>query len=149
MYVNKGLEALKNIPVLTVSHILPEQLSDIQEGAWKYFLGVMKDREYALFRKNMPVAESLEILASFHKTGIKPTASTSYTSAQQDTWVKELLGYRLLDIMAQVYGMGVEERNKEKSLTPLNLKLVRHRSILHAAIDIYLRAHNIWMIGPG
>jgi len=111
-------------------------------------LAVIRKREFALLRKHMPVAESLTTLASFCKTGIKPTADSSYTPAQRDAWVKELLGYRLLDIMAQVYGIGVEERTKEKSLTPLNPKLVSRPSIPHAAIDIDLRAPNIWMIGP-
>ena len=83
-------------------------------------------REHGLFNNDAVIPEPLQLLASFCKTGTKPTAADStYTSTQQDAFVKELLGYQVLDVMAQVYGKGVEEGNKDKSLTPLNPKLVR------------------------
>lgn len=104
-------------------------------------MGVMRAREYGLFVNKTPIPEPLQLLASFCKTGTKPTAADStYTSTQQDAWVKELLGYRVLDVMAQVYGKGVEEGNKDKSLTPLNPKLVRGYTSrrLVQCVDTYL-----------
>ena len=84
--------------------------------------------------------ESFQLLVSFCQTGAKPTANSKYTIMQQEAWVKELLGYQVLDVMAQVYGKGVEEGTKDKSLTPLNPKLVsrgRNCRCLSQSTDMY------------
>jgi hypothetical protein len=106
---------------------------------------MMLSREESLFDNKTLSPESLQVLASFCRTGERPTAKSS---SQQDAWVKELLGYRLLDVMAQVHGVGVEEGTKEKSLTPLNSKLVSCLVIPLAVLIIYyFRAPNPWMTG--
>jgi hypothetical protein len=84
----------------------------------KDLLAMMCSWEECLLDDMIPSPESLEVLASFCHTGERPSMKL------QDPWVKELLGYRLLDVMAQFHGIGIEEGNKDKSLTPLTSKLV-------------------------
>ena len=101
---------------------------------------MMRATELSVLNNICATPESFQLLVSFCQTGAKPTANSKYTIMQQEAWVKELLGYRVLDVMAQVYGKGVEEGMKDKSLTPLNPKLVsrgRNSRCLSQSTDMY------------
>ena len=100
---------------------------------------MMQATELSVLNNIHATPESFQLLVLFCQTGAKPTADSKYTM-QQEAWVKELLGYWVLDVMAQVYGKGVEEGTKDKSLTPLNLKLVsrgRNCHCLSQSTDMY------------
>jgi hypothetical protein len=66
--------------------------------------------------------EKLALLQRFCVTGHSP-------EKQADILVKELLKYRLLDIVALVYGMASESNSEERGKVPFVDKIVHHFSL--------------------
>jgi hypothetical protein len=81
-------------------------------------LGLVCKQEKDLHNKiYFPTIEKLQLLHSFCHTGVVPQDDT-------DTFVKEVLKYRLLDIVAFVHGIASEGKTKEKGTVRFVDKLV-------------------------
>jgi hypothetical protein len=76
-------------------------------------------RENRLQPPKKPPSEGLLLLRQFCNTGIRPKPEK-----ESDLCVKELLYYRILDMFAQVHGIGAEDMAKDRSTLPLIVKLV-------------------------
>jgi hypothetical protein len=102
--------------------LIPFRLYSAAQRSTKAYLGLVCEREESLhqsIQRRPPAIEKLRLLHSFCLTGDVPQTNV-------DTFVKDLLTYRLLDIVAYVHGMASEDNMKEKGSLPFIDKLVRH-----------------------
>ena len=111
-----ALQKLHSVPELSVSWSVPLFYTAIQlERSGKAYLCLICEQEKSLYESTyFPGVEKLRHLRSFCLTG----------NAPPNIIAKELLKYRVLDIIALVHGKASEISTKGKGSMPLIDKLV-------------------------
>ena len=116
-----GLNKLELVPGVSVSRLNVRLFTVAQlQTAVKAYLNAIRKQEHLLHCSSTYFSgmERVKVLQTFCLTG-------TVSENQMDTFVKELLKYRLLDIVAFVRGAAPERTTIERGTVPLAEKLVR------------------------
>lgn len=134
LYVSDGLGKLEHIPELRVSPLICPRRDT--EATYQAYLNLINVREYRLWAHgrsvemlksidllpaDAPPGEGLQLLRRFCQTGVRSKG----LDGDAVLLAKELLYYRVLDVFAQVYGVGLDDRKIERSNFPFINLLVR------------------------
>ena len=127
LYIPKGLMKLEDIPELGVG--APICLRHDAEAMLQAYLNLINVREYRLWAHGRsmetfeiigllppdePPAKGLQLLQRFCETGVRSMGQ----DGEAVLLAKELLYYRLLDVFAQIYFVGVEDVRIQRSNFP-------------------------------